>query len=121
MKLTTKTIIKMLPFDDVFKTELSNGVDLLDPDRKFVLERILWQTYDILYGLKLQENYELGMLRVKNRQEKLDKEFYKRVEEKTEKEMENETLKTTEKVDLEAARKAMEKIVREMQAAGKTQ
>lgn len=117
MQLSAKTIIKILPLEDSFKTELLGSLDLLDLDRKFAMERILWKTYDAFYGLKLEENMQLGLLRVGNHEEKLDKDFYRRIREQTKKDMETEMIDSTEKVDLSEARRAMELIIREMRAS----
>lgn len=117
MQLTAKNIAKLLPFDKTFKDDLLQRIDSLDPDQKFTIERMLWETYDAMFLLKLEENLAAALLRAKNRQESLDKELYKRVREQTEKEMQSEALEKTETADLEAARKAMEVIVKEIHAA----
>ncbi|MBI2074504.1 MAG: hypothetical protein HYT83_01560 [Candidatus Levybacteria bacterium] len=116
MTITTKEIIKLLPFEDKFRLELLEKFDSLNPDQKFNMEQILWDAYFALYKLKLDENLQLAFLRAKENQEKLDKDFYKRVEEQTEKELSENTIEVTEEVDLEAARKAMEKIIKEIRA-----
>ena len=120
MQLTTKSIIKTLPFEDSFKTDLLNQLDQFDPDKKFALERVVWETYDALYAIKLNENLRSALLQVRNHEEKLDENFYKRVREKTEKEMQEEAVQSAEQVDLTAARKAMELIVKEIQAGKNT-
>lgn len=117
MKLTTKDIIKILPFNDALKTRLLKGFDTLNPDQKFMVEDVVWNTYLTIYKLRLQENVQAGLLRARNNKEKLDESFYDRMEEQTEKEMDSEGLAITEKVNLEAAQKAMELIVKEIQAS----
>ena len=116
MKLTTKDIIKMLSFDDELKKALLDRFDTLSPDQKFTIEDIIWNMYYALYKLKLQENTEVAWARVKKKQEKFDNDFYKRIGEQTEKEMQGETVLNVEKTDLGAARRAMEAIIKEMQA-----
>lgn len=120
MKLKTKDLIKILPFEEKFKTELFSEYDNLNPDQKFEIVRLLWDTYDALYELKLEENMQTALLRVENGQESLDKEFYKRIEEQTEKEMESQTTQSIESSNLTAARAAMEMIVKEIQASKKS-
>lgn len=119
-KITTKDIIKILPFDEQFKQELLSGFDNLDPDKKFNLEQKLWDTYDAFYELQLKKNMQLALMRARENQEKLDKDFYKRIREQTDKEMQSETVQSVEQVDLSTARKAMELIVKEIQASKKT-
>ncbi len=117
MTITTKDIIKILPFQEAFKIDFLEKFDTLPSDKKFSVEQILWDAYYALYRLKFDANISLAFERAKNNEETLDKDFYKRVEEQTEKEMETQALESTEKVDLESARKAMELIVKEMHAA----
>lgn len=117
MQITTKDIIKILPFEDQLKTSLLDNFDNLNPDQKLAIEQLLWQTYESLFKLKLEENTQMALLRAKEGREKLDKEFYKRVREQTEKEMQSETIQTTQDVDLSEARKAMEVIIKEIQAS----
>ena len=52
--------------------------------------------------------------------EVLDKDFYKRVREQTRQEMEQTGVATVEGADLDAARKAMEMIVKEIRSSKKT-
>lgn len=115
--MTTKDIIKILPFEKQFKTNLLGQFDGLSIDQKFSLEQILWETYVAFYNLKLEENIKLALLRAKDNQEALNKDFYKKVQEQTDEEMQQEATKNIEAKDLEAARIAMEKIVREMKNA----
>lgn len=119
MNITTKEIIKILPFDKKFKFELLEAFDTLSPDQKFNIEQILWDSYFALYKLKLDENLQLAFLRAKENKEALDKDFFNRVEQQTEEEIKSGTIETAESVDLEAARKAMEVIVKEIHAAKK--
>lgn len=119
MNLTTASIIKTLPFEESFRIDLMDRLTTIDSDQKFAIERILWDAYFALYQLKFEENLELALLRAKENEETLDKDLYKRVEEQTEKEMQSEVAKDTEKVDLDAARRAMELIVKEIQASKK--
>lgn len=119
MKLKTKDLIKILPFEEKFKTELLSEYDNLNPDQKFEIVRLLWNTYDALYELKLEENMQAGLIRVENGQESLNKDFYKRIEEQTKKEMESQTTQSIESSNLTSARAAMEMIVKEIQASKK--
>ena len=117
--LTTKDIIKILPFKEDFRMQLLERFDTLNLDALFNIEQALWDAYAYVYDLKIKENLQLAMDKAANGEEKLDEDFYKRVLEKTEKEMEKEAIGSSEKVDLSAARVAMEKIVKEIQASKK--
>jgi len=115
--MTTKDIIKILPFEEKFKNNLLSQFDELSIDQKFSLEQILWETYIAFYNLKLEDHIQLSLLRTKDNQEPLDSNFYKKVREQTDEEMQQEATKNIETKDLEAARIAMEKIVKEMKNA----
>lgn len=107
MKLTTKDILKILPFEENFKKNLLDNFDSLDQDQKFNIERLIWDTYDALFELKLEENLQIALLAAKNNQEKLNDELYARVEELTEREMQGNEFKLSTEVDLEQARQKL--------------
>lgn len=117
MNITTKDIIKILPLEATLKASLLAEYDTLDPDRKLAIADTLWETYDTLFNLKLEENIKLALLQAKDTKETLGKDFYQRIREQTEKEMQQEQAVSVETVDLSAARSAMEKIIKEIQAA----
>ena len=66
MKLTTKDLVKILPFEDQEKTDLFQNFDSLDEGQKFEITRILWQAYDALYEIKLEENTQLAFFKAEN-------------------------------------------------------
>ena len=76
--MTTKDIVKILSFDEDFKTTLLNQLDSLSPDQKFTIEQLLWKTYASAYRLRLDQNLELALLRAGDNREPLDRDFYKR-------------------------------------------
>ena len=120
MQTTAKDLIKILPFEQSAKDDLLQNFDGLDADRKYAISDLLWDTYYTLYELKFQENFELALLRAMEGKEVLDKDFYKRVREHTRQEMEQTGVATVEGVDLDATRKAMEMIVKEIRSSKKT-
>lgn len=120
MNLTTKDIIKLLPFTKDLKDRLLADFDSLDANRKFMVEDAVWNTYCTIYKLKLQKNLNLALIRASNNQEKLDANFYQRVEAATEEEMKQENMSAIQDADLSAARKAMETIVKEIQLSKRT-
>ncbi len=119
MTLTTRSIIKILPFEEGFKTDLLDLFEQLDDDQKLVIQQILWDTYFAIYKGALEEKTQEAMVKAGEGKEKLDKEFYLRVEQEIEKEMQGVAVKQSESVDLGIARKAMELIIKEIRASKK--
>lgn len=117
MKITTKDIIKALPMEANIKATLLTEFNAMPLDNQIEVEQLLWQTYNALYQAKLQENIQLALLDAQEDKEKLDKEFYRRVREKTNRYMQEELANSSQDVDLAAARKAMEMIVGEIRAS----
>lgn len=117
MKMTTKTIIKILPIDKEVKDKFESEYDSFPQDKKYEADRMLWGYFDTLYALKLEENTQLLLLEAKEKKVKLDKNFYKKVREKTEKEIAELSIKSVDSASLEEARRAMEIIVKEIQAS----
>jgi len=117
--IKTKDIIKILPFDESYRHELLDSFDSMDPDEKYDLERLLWKGYRAFYNILLDSNMQLAINNAADGKESLDPEFYKRIQEKTKKEIEELGTKATETVDLTEARKAMELIVKEIHASKK--
>lgn len=113
MKITTLDIIKMLPFEKSFQLKLFEQFDKLNPDQKFEMEQVLWDTYDAIYDLKLQDNLNLAFAKVKSHQESLDKDFYARTKQETEKQMENEFLKNISGFDITNIRSRLELIAKD--------
>lgn len=107
----TKDIIKILPFDPAFKQRLLGEYDLLDPDDKYNIDSILWDAYDALYALKLDENILLGLQRVKEGLEPIDEDFYKRMRDKTEQDMQTEEVAQTTSVDLSDVRSKLSQMI----------
>lgn len=108
---STKDIIKILPFDQTFKMHLLAEYDNLDPDQKYNIDSILWDAYDALYQLKLDENILIGLQRIKSGLEPMDEGFYKRMRDKTEEEMQKEEVAATENMDLSAARAKLQELL----------
>ncbi|GIW62166.1 MAG: hypothetical protein KatS3mg089_1018 [Patescibacteria group bacterium] len=115
MDFTTKTIIKILPFEREFKEQLLLAFDTMDPDRKITVERAVWDLYDAIYELKLQENINIALQNALVNKEKLDSEFYKRVKKKTEMELLSSTATTVMQSDLTQAREKLEQLLQEKQ------
>jgi hypothetical protein len=105
MKLTTKDIITLLPFDQQFKTELLSSYDSFDQDRKFNITQILWRAYYALYTIKLQENLDLALLQAENDPEmSLDKDFYAKVKARTQVQMQALSVDSKISVSVEDAK-----------------
>ena len=104
MKLTTKDIIKILPFDEEFKKDLLENFDKLTDDQKFNIERIVWAGYETLYELKLNENLAIALDEAGRKQEKINSTLYERVRELTDNEMAHISAEDIKSADLSEAR-----------------
>lgn len=111
MKITTKDIIKILPFEEQFKKNLLDQFDQFDPDQKFTIEQVIWDTYDGFYRLKLEENIELALLAAKENKEKLDEQFYARVRELTERDIQTNLSSGAALADLTSTREKLQQII----------
>ena len=118
-RIETKDIIRLLPFDSMYKLELLENFDTWDADQKLNIEEILWNAYDAYFTLLYQQNIQLGFLAAEKNEEKLDDTFYPRMRTKTNEQIEKQLETETTEVDLSAARQAMEKIVKEINASRK--
>jgi len=112
MRLTTIGIIKILPFDVEFKEELLASYDNLPQGKKLDIEQLIWDTYDLFYNLRLQENIELALEEAGNNREKIDPGFYKRVSDLTQNEMMNMNQEDLKNTDLLLARKQLAEMIK---------
>jgi transketolase len=110
---TTQDIIRIVPFQADFKSDLLGKYDTLTDDQRFAIERIVWDFYDALYEVRLQENMQVALERAKKNEEKLDHEFYNRVRAQTEKQLQEEFSKTETSIDLSGTREALAKILQQ--------
>lgn len=115
--MTTKDIIKIMPFEPAYKLELLTIFDTLDVDVRIEVERSLWKAYRELYKIHRDANLQLAFKRVADDQEVYDQNFYKRVQDKTKADIQRLSQDSLQQVDLDAARKAMEMIINEMRAS----
>ena len=108
MEITREKIIQILPLSPEIKTKLLEEWDSLTQDLKFELEQILWDGYYALYQMRLQENIQLVLKQAKNTHIALDKSFYDKVREQTEKEMEQEEEKAVDNQELSSIRQRIQ-------------
>lgn len=113
MELTIKSIIKILPFDEAFKHELLTTFDNLTPDERYRIEQVLWDLYDEIYALKLQEKIEIALLPNNPTAAPLDAEFYKTIKKEIDEELLNESVTLVDTIDLEAARDKLQEMMKE--------
>lgn len=111
MKLTTLEVIKILPFDDVFKQQLLEKFPLLSEDIKYEVVELIWDLYYAMYEVKFEENTDKAFLRAEKNQETLDNNFYKRVTEQTGKEMQQTNEQTSTHVNLSQTRQKLQEIL----------
>ncbi len=108
MKITTIDIIRFLPLQKEMKDKLSANWESYTNDVKFELEQLLWDAYDSLYDLTLEENIRLELLRAEKEEVKLDDEFYNRMREKTDKQMQQEQHTQVDSEELSVIRSKLE-------------
>ena len=111
MNITTKDLIKILPFEKTYRERLFEKFDMLNPDQKSALSEILWKTYRELRKARIDENLQLAFLKAGKNQENLDQSFYKRALEKTDKELGEEATKTVTQFDLTSTRHELAEMV----------
>ena len=109
--MTTQDIIQILPFEEEFKTKLLADFDTLTPDQKFTIEQYIWDTYNAIYKIRLEANVEEALAKVADKQETIDKDFYKRIEDRTKLEMDKQQATVETKVDLSSTREELQKIL----------
>ena len=118
MQITTKNIIKAIGFEEKFKSDLLENFDTLDPDQKYAITQLVWDMYQSIFNMKVNENMDRALEKVAENKEKFD-DLYNRVRQETLREMEKDLETNLTSVDLTAARAAMEKIIREIHASKK--
>lgn len=117
--MTALDIIKMLPIEDKLKSQLVSKYPHLKPAEKLDFDRLAWTTYDSMREEELTENLGIQYAKVTNGEDKFGKDFYSRALKKTDEELGKEFQESGSSFDLAEARKAMEIIVREIQASKK--
>jgi hypothetical protein len=113
MKITTTDIIKFLPFEKNFQADLIKNFDTLDPNKKFALEQVIWDAYEAIYKLRLEENIRLALLNAKDSNIKMDENFYNNMKAETVSQMETEFSKGTAKTDISQIRAKLEEIMKQ--------
>ena len=81
MKLTTKDVITILPFDQAFKKELAVAFESAGADRKFELERSIWKIYDMIFEDYKEKHLEEQLEDSVNGRRELNNNFYKEASE----------------------------------------
>lgn len=113
MVKTTKDVIKVLPFDEDFKLRLLSAYDHIRPEPKSLLIDLLWDAYDAMYEIKLEENMDEELRQAFEGKTALDQNLYSKARDKTEKDMDEEATGQAEKIDLSTTRASLEKILSE--------
>lgn len=101
----------MLPFEEAFKLHLLEQFDHLTPDQRVGVERFLWDLYDAIYNMKIQEKIDIALSPYSKQEPVLDEDFYSRIEEEVEREMAQETIHVAEEIDLTAARGKLQELL----------
>lgn len=108
--LSTKSLIKTLPLEREFKEKLLSKYDSLTLELKVDIDELVWDVYDAIYQMKLQENMELALLDEKT--DKLDPGFYSSIRKKTDEQMREEELKSIDNFDLASTRGKLENVLK---------
>lgn len=115
--MTTKDAIKLLPIDESLKLQILNTFDYMDNEQKMKISRIAWKTYDYLRQSQIDFNIEKQLDKVENGQAELGPVFGEEVLKQSEQDMKAHLSEKSGAVDLETARQAVQKIIREMEDA----
>ncbi len=108
---TAKDVIKLLPFSETFKNELLAKYDLMDEDQQVAVLRAVWDLYDALYEVTLDENLKAAEQRALKDEEKLDEDFYMRVRKQTDQDFQKFVSESSANSDLSTAREELQKIL----------
>ncbi len=119
-QIDTKKIINFLPLSPEVKLDLLEKYDSLPREEQLRISDLVWETYYDLYEIRIRDNFDKAIQEAERNKEKPDGTFYGKVIEKTDNEIIELLTSSAESVDLSAARKSMEQIVREINAAKKT-
>ncbi len=115
--ITTKAIINLLPFQSEFKLDLLEKFDTLSEEEQARTADIIWQAFYMVYDIKLKNNVDKIMTEADKNGEKFDPTFYKKAADRTDDEIRELLASSSQTLDLEEARKSMEMIIREINAA----
>jgi hypothetical protein len=108
MKLTTTDIIRILPITQETKDSLTSTWESMDPDTRFDLEQILWDAYDTIYDITLDENIKLELLKATQEEVVLDDSFYARMREKTDEQIQKQQQTKIDSSELSSIRQKLE-------------
>lgn len=111
-QLTTQEIIQSLPFNQLFKKTLIAEFPKMESGRKFIVEQLLWDTYEALFQIKIDEKTDLAFEKAKRNEIELDENFYKTIRAEAEKEMKEGVFQRTTDQDLEAIRTKLQSFIK---------
>jgi hypothetical protein len=115
--LDTKTIINLLPFSNEKKLDLLEKFDSLSRDEQLKISDVVWEAYYSFYDLKIKENFDKAIREADKNSQEPSENLYTSVVEKTDQEMKNMITSLAENIDLASARRSMELIIKEINAA----
>ncbi len=115
MKLNTKTIIQLLPLDEEMKQSLLTKWDDMDPDLRYEIENLVWEAYYELEDVKVQEQVQTDLQKVKAGELPLNQDFYAHAVEETEKDQGKEIHESADTVELASVRQRLELLMRPQQ------
>lgn len=116
MTITTKDIIRFFPLDETFKQTLLEEFDSLPHRKKAYMVKLLWDAFYLYYDLLMDKYTTQARDKILTGEEIPDNMFHARIVEKTEEEIMQSFQGVSNQGNIEEARKAMEMIVKEIQA-----
>ncbi len=111
MKVTTESIIKMLPFEFEFKKNLLDSWDSMSSDQKLDMTETLWDAYSAVYDILFEKNMQEAFLKVTEGADSADSGLYDKVKNKTEEEIQHLDTEGSASVDLSNTREELEKLL----------
>jgi hypothetical protein len=113
MKITTKGLIDILPFEEAFKAQLHQQWDSMSTDQRNTIAQLLWDTYADIYEDRFDTNVDLALIEVANglKTDMLNQQFGKKIKEQTEKEMREQVTQVTTVSNLAQARDELQRLL----------
>lgn len=115
-EITIKTLINFLPLPADYKLELLETYDSLSKEVQLSISETLWEAFYDEYDFQIKISFDQAVAEAEKSGKKTDKSLYQEALNNARDEIEKRLASAGESVDLSAARKSMEQIVREINA-----
>ncbi len=108
----TKDLIKLLPFEKSFQEELATKYDTMDESEHYVVDQILWTTYDSLFEMQVQTNLQIAMEEIKDGKRKMEGDLYPDVLKQTQQSFDQYLMSIKDDSDLSVTKEELNKIIK---------